>query len=427
MQLSDFGVTRNQKTLPNGTRIITFERPQSPISIRVGFFSGSRFDPAGKEGLAHFAEHMIMSGNETYPTKTDIGSFIESRGAYFNAYTGADTMTVVLDFADKSDLVDIWDLLQQLLQYSIFDQQTIDNERGAIIAELQGKASNPGTYVHYLWRNLAYQGNDLSRFTIGSEETVRSITREDLLNYYQSMLISNRMVVVASGDITVSEVEELMSAQPLAQPANEQMVLPDSHSTRDNPIEVERYPGSKQVAFSFGFPSVSFSSPDYWSLFLLARIVGASRVSRLYQKLRNERGLVYWVNAQANYFYDLGRFRVVGDCKREDIQTVLDIITEELKLVAQNGISEVELQTMKLKTQKSQKLNMQTSADWANYHANNATIYPDITTTVVDNLAAIQNLDVATINEAAQKYLSTDSWYLALCGDIATDDIEVKF
>ena len=211
MQLSDFGVTKQQIALDNGVPLIVFERPGMPISIKIALFNGSRFDPVGKEGLAHFAEHMIVSGSKKYPSKHEVGLFIESLGASFNASTSADKMDVYIDYAIHDDSRAVINLLDQFLLHALFDSESIERERGAIMAELAGKKSDPGVYIFRLWKQVAYQQNALARDTIGSDESLLSITRDDLLNYYTSQLESGRSVVVAnylSNAVQVVDVEK---------------------------------------------------------------------------------------------------------------------------------------------------------------------------------------------------------------------------
>src|SRR5690606_7612478 len=181
MQLSDFGVKLTKTTLNNGLPLVVFERPEMPISIKVAFFNGSRFDPVGKEGLAHFAEHMLVSGTEKYPTKRDLGLFIEGLGASFNASTSSDKMDVYVDYALREDSQAVVELLDRFLQHSILDPDTMERERGAIRAELAGKKSEPGVYIYRLWKQVAYQENPLARDTIGSDESISNIDSKDLL------------------------------------------------------------------------------------------------------------------------------------------------------------------------------------------------------------------------------------------------------
>jgi predicted Zn-dependent peptidase len=285
MQLSDFGITRKSTLLSDGIPLVVFEGPGAmPVSLRVAFLSGSQFDPARKEGLAHFTEHMICSGTSELPGKTDIGRFVEQRGAYFNAGTGLNTMTVITDWGDPADTPQLVHFMGSLLTDSLFSPESIEQERGAILAEMGGKLADPSTYVHRLWRQVAYADTPLGRDTIGDEESVKSITRKDLLTYYQQMYGSGRAAIVASGGTTLQQMKELIEAQPFmhsARPLESFELLPAA----EYKTTIKHYPNSPQVYLNLGIVCPEEDHPEEWALSLLLRIVGRGRVSVVHQRL----------------------------------------------------------------------------------------------------------------------------------------------
>ncbi len=428
MQLSDLGVHKQQLTLDNGAPLVVFERPGMPISLRVAFFSGSRFDPVGKEGLAHFAEHMVLSGNQKYPTKRAISTFIESLGAGFNGTTSADKMDILLDYADPNDTPAIISLLQQFLTTSLFDSQTLEHERGAIQAELSGKMSDPGVYIYRLWKTVAYQGSLLSRDTIGSEESIAALTRDDLLQYYHTQLATNRAVVVASGGLTASQLAKYCNQQPFIVQTESKRVEPTVEQIeRVEPIMVKHYPESKQTHLAFGFKSVPQNHPDFWPLFVLCRILGGSRTSRIYHRLRFELGLVYSTFTRVDDWYGHGRIVAHASCTTQHAQTVLNEITQIFQEAAQGSITNDELEHCKSYITKAQKLRMQTSSAWVGYHIGQILKYPNQDTSVTNDLDRINQVSLDQIQLVAQKYFVSDAWYLAVCGDVSAANIQVNF
>ena len=428
MQLSDFGVAKQQTTLNNGVPLVVFERPGMPISIKIAFFNGSRFDPVGKEGLAHFAEHMIVSGSKKYPTKHEVGLFVESLGASFNASTSADKMDVYIDYAVPNDSRAVIDLLDQFLLHSLFDLESIERERGAIMAELAGKKSDPGVYIYRLWKQVAYQQNKLARDTIGSDESLLDITRDDLMQYYTNQLESGRSVVVASGDITASKLAQLLNAAEFVKTRKFSVRPIDLvQRQRTEPIMIKHYPNSEQTHVAFGFPTVAEDHADYWPLYVLSRILGAGRTSRLHKKLRNELGLVYSAHAGIDSWYGCGSIAAYTSCKTAHVQPVLDTIANEMQLLALNGVPEEELAHRKNFLTKMQLLRMQTSAAWVGYHTDSFLKYPEQSESIAQDLAHINAVTSNQVQAVAQKYFKPGAWYLAVCGGIMAEDITVNF
>lgn len=426
MKLTDFGVNKQQATLQNDIPLITFERPGMPISLRVAFLNGSRFDPLGKEGLAHFAEHMIVSGSKKFPTKRDIGLYIENLGAFMNASTSADKMDVYIDYALNSDTKAVIDLIDQFLVHANFESESIERERGAIMAELAGKKSDPGVYIYRLWKQLAYQNDPLGRDTIGSEESLQQISQYDLKNYYKNTLEKNNCVIIASGDISANSLSELFNQSQFIQTRTFSTAkTPTVKRNRTEPIQIKQYPKAEQAHLAFGFPVVPEEHPDFWPLFVLSRILGPSRTSRLSQKLRHDLGLVYFVSASLESWWGSGSLVVYTSCKTENIQLVLDATIKEIQRLKQEEVSVNELNHTQNYLTKMQLLRMQTSAAWVGYHVNSILKNPDSFDTLVQDLAKINAVTPKQIQEVANKYFIKDAWYLAICGDIAAKNITI--
>ena len=428
MHLSDFGVNMLQSTLQNGLPVFVFNRPNQPISLRVAFLSGSRFDPAGKEGLAHFAEHMIVSGSQKFPTKHDIGMYVEGLGATMNASTSADKMDVHVNYALNADTQDAVNLIDQFLMHARFESKSIELERGAIMAELAGKKSNPGEYIYRLWKQLAYQDTLLGRDTIGTETSLHKITQQDLRHYYQYTLEQNNCVVVASGDITAEELATTLNQTDFVKTRTfTAQQSPHVERLRTQPISIQQYPNTEQAHLMFGFPTVDESHLDFWPMFVLSRLLGAGRTARLVSKLRHDLGLVYSVNSGIDSWWGCGSMVITTSCKTDNTQAVLDAIVDELKLLIAEGVATDKLAHLQNYLTKMQLLQLQTSSSWVSLHINTLLKHPHKATSIVDNLANINAVTPQQIHDVAQKYLRSDSWYLAVCGNISADNISINF
>lgn len=154
MTLKDFGIEKREASLSNGARLVVLRREKTPVSIRVLFRSGSRFDPPGKEGLAHFVEHMIVAGSRSFPTKDKLATYIEQLGGAFGAFAGSEVLGVDVEIGDPADFPQAVTVLHEILCEPLFEGRAIETEGKAILREIGEIKSNPGRYISEVGRKL---------------------------------------------------------------------------------------------------------------------------------------------------------------------------------------------------------------------------------------------------------------------------------
>jgi zinc protease len=425
MILTDFGVTRRSTMLSNGVRLVVFERPCMPVAIRAMFLSGSRYDPPGKEGLAHFTEHMIVSGTKNHPSKEALARYVEQFGAYKNALTSTEVMGIVFDFGDPADFTVLATLLGEFLHDSILDPIVLEKERGAIQTERQSSEANPAQFVHRLARIVQFQGTAVGRSTIGSEESINAINLDDITSYYHHMVSSGRLAIVMSGGVTLEEAEAEFerSLKPFSSPLTTQpeRPLPIARST---PLAVKQYRDTEQVQLVYGFRTSAAYAIDEPALQMLGSVLGRGGSSRLFRKLRFETGLVYGVGAGQGSLSDAGTWNVSTACRKEDLNRVLSIIQETLREAIAGDITSEELALAKQRLVKSQRLALQTSEDWADAHTSTALLRPDDKSTILDYLATLQTVTLGDLQRVATHYFGSDAWYAAMCGNLDVEEAQ---
>jgi len=197
--IKNFGVEFDEVSLINGVKLYSFYKPNSPIYFRVYFYAGSQYD-GKKPGLAHFCEHMIVSGTEKFPTKDLINERIQEIGGQKNAFTNKKNLWLTLDLADKADLPEMLDLTDQMINYSLLTQEGIDIEKKVILAEQTRKSSNPAHCIYELEASLLYQGTNIENPVLGTSESVGGITRENLIDYRNKYLLNGNVAYFISGD-----------------------------------------------------------------------------------------------------------------------------------------------------------------------------------------------------------------------------------
>jgi predicted Zn-dependent peptidase len=423
----DFNVSRHEAILSNGVKVVLFERPKTPIAMEVLFLSGSQFDPIGKEGLAHFTEHMVASGTKRFPTKDSLAIFIENLGGSFGASTGLGVFTISLSIVEPEDFKQGIELLDEMLNESLFEPKIIETERGAILRELSTKEADPGKYLWELSRSLYYQGTKCSRSTLGSKETIEGITRDDLIKYYNEMLTTGRAVIVVSGGIDLDSVVSTLESNLKLRGSEKYRDLELLPTSRKISILTKEYKTNDLIHLDFGFRVCNSYHDDTVPMIFLGHILGGGRASRLEKKLRYEKGYVYGVSAGYGGLANSGIFSIHTKVAKKNLQDVFNIITDEFKQLVENGVSKEELEFVKNRSIKSKKATMQTSGSWVSFHAYDELYDSDKKTTLPEFLAKVSELTTKEVKTAAKKYLNKNSWYLAMCGDISEKEVGINY
>jgi len=419
-KLSEINVRRDKFTLPNGMVVTSFYRPCTPIYLEMSFIAGSRYDPVGKEGLAHFLEHLLVSGTKRFPSKDLLSGFIEDLGGSISARTGIDTISIRLSLGDEDDLRTGIDLLSEILFNSLFDKGTIEIERSVIQRELEMKRSSPGRMLHDINRELVFQGTSISRPILGTTETIKSINKDDISNYFSDSVCGSNGSITVSGGVDAQELEHLLKNKLLL-PRGERREIGSNLPISRNRIRDCMYFDNNSLEVMLSFRTVGILHNDAISLSILSGILGGGRSGSLKKKLRYELGIAYSVNVLSFAGVDNGFFSMSCPISKENLQQTLDVICEELKRIIDKGPTDNELRLTKNRIIKSMKIHMQTSQNWVELHDYRDLFCPDLNWTVKTLLEDIEVVTAEEIKKVARRYFATDAWYLAMVGPVTNE------
>lgn len=426
MTLELYGVKRYATVLKNGAKLVLFQKRNAPVFMRSTFVAGSRFDPIGKEGVSHFLEHMLVAGSKKFPTKDKLAAYIEQFGGEMGAFTSGETLNINVSVADPEDLETSFEIMHEMLLESVFDEKTFETERGAIQKELSGKKSTPDKMLWELYPLLFFEGSDMGRSILGTKTSIDLISLEDIKEFYRRYIVSNRMTFLISGDVQFEKVEEFANKYLDLKSGDsyEKAGMLAINQSKRTPIMVERYTGSEQVHFLFGFRIGTEDPTENVALDLISETLGGGRSSVLTRKLRYEKGLVYSLSSGNNKYSDVGVAGSRSSTTLDKLQEVIDIITDEYVRVREEGLSQEELDFVKNKKIKSLRMQLQTSLDWIDMYTNweRGVGGPFGVEAYVDT---IQKMRSETTRDAAKKYFTAANWYLALCGDIDSKSVDV--
>ena len=397
-------MNRMQTTLINEVPVIFFERKDAPLYIRVIFQAGARYDE--KEGTAHFLEHMLASGSAKFSTKDLLAEYIENVGGQFDLFTNHDTITLNAQVADSSDLQIAIDILDQMINHSLFSPESLEKERGSIFSEQANRKSNQKEFVVSVYQKLFFQNTSLEKSILGTKESLSSISLEDLLKFKEKNITKNRMSVIVAGDIEIEilkkELEKILPKER-GEEISLEKPLP---IIKDKLVDLENYP-SKQASLIIGFRTRNFTLKDKVCGDICAAYLGGGRASLLIKELRYKKGLVYDIFAYNINHPDRGTFTIRTNCESDNFSNVLKKIKEEVEKFIQEGITEEKFSFIKSKIEKTFKIKLQTSKSWVEQNEKFL---------VSDYILKLNQITTEDIREYLVKNLNPEEMYIAVCG-----------
>lgn len=330
-------------TLTSGLRVITEEIPHvRSVSIGVWVGTGSCFESPDEMGISHVIEHMLFKGT-TSRTARQIAQEIDGRGGMLNAFTAKEHTCYYAKVLDEH-LPIAMDVLADMLLRSRFDPTDLDREKGVIMEEIKMYEDVPDDLVHDLFASAIWRGHALGRPIVGTAETVRELSREAILAYMRQHYAPGNMVIAAAGHLNHEQVVELVercfSEMPDG-PAGS--VWPATPVEVDRPLAVVRSKEIEQTHLVLGTRGLVQEDDQTYALHLLNTVLGGGASSRLFQEIREQRGLAYSVYSYHSSFHTAGNFAVYAGVSPQMVGPVLDLVVGLLEEAGREGITAAEL------------------------------------------------------------------------------------
>ncbi|MDT0321031.1 M16 family metallopeptidase [Streptomyces millisiae] len=342
------GTTVQRTVLPSGLRILT-ETVPGVRSVSFGIWArvGSRDETPAQGGATHYLEHLLFKGTSRR-SALEISSAIDAVGGEMNAFTTKEFTCYYARVLD-SDLPLAVDIVCDMLTGSLIPAEEVDAERDVILEEIAMTEDDPSDGVHDLFAHTLFGDSPLGRPVLGTVDTVNALTRDRIARFYRRHYDPTRLVVTVAGNAEHATVVDLVTAAfdragasgPGAEP-----VGPRSGHREVRPAGrvdiVERR--TEQAHLVLGMPGVSRHDERRWALGVLSTALGGGMSSRLFQEIREKRGLAYNVYAHTSGYADCGLFGVYAGCRPDRLDQVLDICRQQLAEVAEKGLGDEEVE-----------------------------------------------------------------------------------
>jgi predicted Zn-dependent peptidase len=327
--------------LPSGLIVLT-ERMEHLRSVAMGVWikSGSRCEPAETNGISHFVEHMVFKGTRSR-SALNIAREMDSIGGNLDAFTGKETICFnVKSLADHVPIA--LDVLADLVLNPTFASGDIERERGVILEEIKIDEDNPDVLVHELFTQNFWKDHPLGKPILGTTTTVGKLDQGQLFDYHGGRFLGSNMIFSAAGNLEhdqfVEEVSRKFADLPLGEAVHEEQA-PEASAR----IVLRNKKALEQVQICLGVPSPAITDDNRYITLILNTVLGGGMSSRLFQTIREERGMVYSIYSDLNPYRDTGTLCIYAGTSVGKALEVVDLILIELRKLKEATLSEEEL------------------------------------------------------------------------------------
>lgn len=415
--------------LESGLTILT-DRMSGVRSATLGFFyrTGARNEPDDLNGIIHFIEHCVFKGTQRR-SAMEIAIEQDRLGGNLDAFTTHEETGFVIKVIDDQ-IVNAFDLLADMLTNPRFDDADLESEQRVIIEEMKMTEDSPEEFLGDMFQREFFPGNPLGLSITGTPETVRTFDHARTIRYYRQAFCPENLIVVAAGNVEHDRLLDLVGSFELTPAAYAGAPTTPSGGELNPtvpamaaPIFVEHRPNLEQAHLIIATPLVSSKDEERYAADMLANIIGGGTSSRLWQKVREERGLAYNVGAAAIMYQDVGLFSVFAGTSPEQVAEVVDLSIAEMRDVVKNGVAASELELAKQQTRASILLGLEDSASRAATLAQSEMLHGR-QITLDESLAKLDAVTTEDVHRLAREHFQTEKVAFAGLGDLKSLKIE---
>ncbi len=406
------GIVRD--VLPNGLRLLTERMPHvRSVSIGVWLARGSRHEPQEQSGIAHFVEHMLFKGTSTR-TAEDIAQAIDSIGGQMDAFTAKEYASYYIKVLDEH-LPRAVEVLTDIVMRPAFSRDDIEREKKVVLEEIKMVEDTPDDLVHELFTENFWANHPLGRPILGTRDTVESLTADGLRRYFTTAYSAPNLIVAATGNIEHEKVRDLVMR------AFEGVPL-ESDALEDAPPQVVpkivvRNKELEQSHVCLGTPGYRQDHEDRYSSYVLNTILGGSMSSRLFQNVREKRGLAYAVFSGLSAYRDAGSMTIYAGCANHAVGELIDVVIAELRRIKDEPLPESELQRAKDHLKGSLMLNLESTSSRMSHLARQE-IYFDRQFGLDETLEGVERVTTADIARVARDLFADGALAATVLGNV---------
>ena len=405
-------MTINIDKLKNGIRVVTEEIPSiESVSVGIWINAGSRNEKKIENGIAHFLEHMAFKGTEKR-SALQIAEEIESVGGFINAYTSRE-ITCYYAKVLKNHLPLAVDILSDIISNSTFHEQEIEIEKGVIIQEIGQMKDTPDDVIFELLQKEAFADTELGRSILGSVENINSFQRKNFINFIDNNYFAEKIVLCAAGNLKHKDLCKLalslQDIRELKKPKSKSKVLFKGGEKRV-------IKDLEQAHFAVGFEAPNLKSPKLFAGKVFSVIMGGGMSSRLFQEIREKRGLCYSIGTSFDCYSDNGIFLSYAGTSGDKVKELSEVIATEFK-DSITTINETEVERAKTQLRSSLLMGLENSSSRSERLARGLIIWDKIVE-VQETISKIDSVSLEDVRDFGVEMFHNSCPAMALYGKV---------
>ncbi|MDO5111095.1 MAG: pitrilysin family protein [Clostridia bacterium] len=410
-------------TLPNGVRVVMQRMPDfRSVSMGVWTQAGSVYETAQEAGISHFIEHMLFKGTQKR-TAQDIAAEMDALGGNLNAFTSKECTCfyakVLGEHIGKSA-----DILADLVHAPKLDAEDIEREKGVVCEEILMTEDTPEDLVHELIAAQVYGDTPLAKPILGTESSVRALSADMLRGYMQRRYVSEKTVIAVAGNLEEKATLELLTPLFGVKDAKDAAPMPKSALHKGRALKaVEK--DIEQVHICLGLPGFPSDTPEQYALHALNNVLGGSMSSRLFQSIREQRGLAYSVYSYPSAYSDSGYFTLYAGTGEKQAAQVVALMLDELRRLQKEGVSQTELTRAKEQLKASYIMGQESTSARANA-IGKAEIRGGKLRTEEESIALIEGVTMAHVQGIIPIVCDLDNLHGAFVGRMTKKEKEIE-
>ena len=410
-----------KKVLKNGLKVVTVPMKDNPtVTVLVLVEAGSKYETKEINGISHFLEHMCFKGTAKRPKAIDISKELDAIGSQYNAFT-AQEYTGYYAKADSKHFKKIFDVVSDVYLNSIFSEEEIKKEKGVIIEEINMYEDLPPRHVQDMIMELLYGDQPAGWNIAGEKKNILNMKRDDFVKYHSEHYVPSATTLVVAGKVTQKQV--LAEAQKvfgkIAKQKKSQKVK--VVEKQDKPKVLLKFKETDQSHFVLATRAFDLFSKKNSVLSVLGGVLGGGMSARLFQKLREEMGVCYYVRAYGDTYTDHGFFQISAGVDNKRLEEVLKAVLEECKKLVNEKVSKEELEKVKECLIGNMKLSLESSDDIANFYGGQELLRKKITS-AEQKAKEIRKVTAVQIQNLAKEIFQDNKLNLALIGPFKQEE-----
>ena len=400
-------------TLKNGLTIIGEEIPYlKSISLGVWINAGSRIENEKISGVSHFVEHMLFKGTKNRTSKM-IASEIDNLGGQINAFTSKECTCYYVKLLNSHIDIGI-DVLSDMILNSLFDKNDIEKEKLVILEELKMYEDSPEDLAYDLLVENVYKDDTLGMNIIGTEKSLEGIGRDEIIDYFKKYYVPNNSVISICGNFDfedmINKIEEKFSNWE-----NKEVNI-EVEEAKFNSCFIAKNKDTEQVNIAISLEAIpSEDIKEVYALSIINTVFGASISSRLFQKIREEQGLVYSIYSSQSLYKKCGELGIYASMSKENLKRVYEIILDEIKDLKTNYLTQKEISESKEQLKGSYILGLESTSSRMMSIGKSMLLHREVRNTD-EILKLIDEIDNDTINRVIDKVFNIDKLGVCIIG-----------